>query len=213
MDCSSLASFPKRRKIPTATTTMPRGKRTNWKRMERGDSRGMSVMRGTEMQNAECRMQNDSTPTASAFCILHSALASAPRHHDEIRQIRLELRRRIRHHDGVLVTHRLAEPASDALRLLHEGDLVVVGHRLVLRLDHLDALERTDVDAELAPRAQLLDDLGLGDLFRLDARDEVAVLVLDRVDRAVDAADRAVDAALGMDVVLAAGRPPDGVGG
>src|SRR5205814_5829945 len=55
-------------------------------------------------------------------------------------------------------------------------------------------------------------DVGLRDLLRLDARDEVAVLVLDGVDRAVDAADGAVDAALGVDVVLPLGGAPDGVG-
>ena len=77
----------------------------------------------------------------------------------------------------------------------------------------LDALERADVDAELAAGAELLDDLGLRDLLRLDARDEVAVLVLDGVDRAVDAADGAVDAALGVDVVLPLGRAPDRVRG
>src|SRR6185369_12504311 len=118
----------------------------------------------------------------------------------------------LRHHDRILVAHRFAEATRDTLCLLHEGDLVVVGHRLVLRLDHLDAFERADVDAELAPGAQLLDDLGLRNLFRLDARDEVAVLVLDGVDRAVDAADRAVDAALGMDVVLPASGAPNRVG-
>src|SRR5206468_7156483 len=94
-----------------------------------------------------------------------------------------------------------------------EGDLVMVRHRLVVRVDHVDALERADVDAELASGAELLDDLGLRDLFRLHARDVVAVLVLDGVDRAVDAADRAVDAALRMDVVLPAGRAPNRVGG
>src|SRR4029077_11669247 len=45
------------------------------------------------------------------------------------------------------------------------------------------------------------------------ARDEIAVLVLDRVDRAIDAADRAVDAALRVDVVLAFGLAPNGIGG
>jgi hypothetical protein len=53
------------------------------------------------------------------------------------------------------------------LVLLDEGDLVVVGQRLVLRVDHADALERADVDAELATGAELLDDLGLGISFGL----------------------------------------------
>src|ERR1051325_2135938 len=159
---------------------MPRGKRTNWKRMERGDCLGMSgsVMRGTRMQNAECRMQNCSASN-SAFCIMHSAFSPPRPCDDEIRHIRLQLRRRLRHHDGVLVAHRLAEAAGHALVLFDEGDLVVIRHRLVLRLDHVDALERADVDAELAPRAELLDHLRLRDLLRLHARDVVAVLVLD----------------------------------
>ena len=58
------------------------------------------------------------------------------------------------------------------------------------------------------PGAKLLDDLGFRDLFRLDARDELAVLVLDGVDRAVNAADGAVDAALGVDVVHGRGPSP-----
>src|SRR5206468_11900176 len=104
--------------------------------------------------------------------------------------------------------YRLAQPAGHALVLLDEGDLVVVRHRFVLRVDHVDALERADVDAELASRAELLDHLRLRDLLRLHARDVIAVLILDRVDRAIDAADGAVDAALGMDVVLPASSPP-----
>src|SRR5205807_8699345 len=116
-------------------------------------------------------------------------------HHHEVRQIGLELRRRVGDDDRVLVTDRLAEPAGHALFLVDEGDLVMVGDRLVVRIDHLDALERTDVDAELTSRTKLFDDLGFRDLFRLHARNELAVLVLDGVDRAVDAADGAVDAA------------------
>src|SRR3954452_21377287 len=134
-------------------------------------------------------------------------------HHHEIRQVRFELRRRVGNDDRVLVADGFAEPACHALFLVDESDLVVVGHRLVVRVDHLDALERTDVDAELASRTKLLDDLGLRDLFRLDPGDEVAVLILDRVDRTIDAADGAVDTALRMDVVQAAGRSPNGVGG
>src|SRR5712692_11217987 len=187
---------------------MPRGKITNWRRMFRGDSFGMSDM------NAERRMKNEEIRAApflnSSFCILRSS--SRPRH-NEIGQVSLQLRGRIRHDDSVLVADGFAQPAGDAFVLLDECDLVVIGNRLILGIDHVDALERADVDAKLASRAQLLDHFGLRDFPRLDARDELTVLVLDGVDRAVNAAHRAVDAALGMDVVLAARRPPDGIGG
>src|SRR5260221_13990608 len=133
--------------------------------------------------------------------------------HDEVRQVALELRRRLGDDDGVLVADALAEPAGHALVLLDEGDLEGVRQGLVVRVDHLDAFEGADVDAELAAGAELLDDLSLRDLLRLHAGNEIAMLVLDGIDRAVDAADRAVDAALGVDVVHAAGRAPDGVRG
>jgi hypothetical protein len=87
----------------------------------------------------------------------------------------------------------------------------VVGQGLVIRVDHADALERADVDAELAPRAQVLDDLGFGNVLRLDPRDQLAMLVLDGVHRTVDAADRAVDAALRVDVILPLRLTPDRV--
>src|SRR5437867_2051769 len=132
---------------------------------------------------------------------------------DKIRQVTLQLRGRFRHHDRILIAHRFAQPAGDALVLLHEGDLVVIGYRLVLRLDHVDALERADVDAELASGAELLDHFGLRNVLRLYARDELAVLVLDGVDGAVNAADGAVDAPLRMNVVLAARLAPDRVRG
>src|SRR4051812_34133295 len=151
------------------------------------------------------------SPTADPR--LPTPASTSGSHHHEIRQVRLELRRRLGDDDRVLVANGFAEPAGHALFLVDEGDLVVVRHRLVVRVDHLDAFERADVDTELAPGAKLLDDLGFRDLFRLHARDEIAVLILDGVDRAVDAADRTVDAALGMDVVQAAGSPPYGVGG
>src|SRR5258706_5264032 len=162
-------------------------------------------------------MLNGSLPI-STFTIHHSPFNSShplpPRsEHHEVRQEGLELRRRFGDDDGVLVADALAEPAGDALVLLDEGDLVVIGQRLVLRLDHVDALEGADVDAELAPRAELLDDFRLGDLLRLHPRDEVAVLVLDGVDRAVDPAHRAVDAALHVNVEHATGLAPDGVRG
>src|SRR2546428_5850430 len=166
------------------------------------------------MQNAECRTKKN--PAAffsilhSAFCVLHSS--SRSRDH-KVRQVPFQLRRRIRNDDSVLVAHGLAEATGHALVPLDKGDLVVIGHRLVVRLDHGDAFERTDVDAELTSRAELLDHLGLRNVFRLDPGDELAVLVLDGVDRAVNAAHRAVDAALRMDVVLAACRTPDRVRG
>src|SRR5213593_4703696 len=150
----------------------------------------------------------------STFNIHHSTFPLPPSAGDnEVRQVSLQLRGCVRHHNRVLVAHRLAQPASDALVLLHEGDLVVIGYRLVLRLDHVDALERADVDAELASRAELLDHFSLRNVLRLYARDELAMLVLDGVDRAVDAADGAVDTPLGMNVVLAARLAPDRVRG
>src|SRR5207248_3126288 len=108
---------------------------------------------------------------------------------------------------------RLAEPAGDAFVLLHEGDLVVVGDRLVLRVDHADAFEGADVDAELATGAELLDHFRFRDVLRLHPGDEVAMLVLNRVHGTIDATDGAVDAALGVNVVLAARLAPDRVGG
>src|ERR1051325_10825159 len=148
------------------------------------------------------------------FSIFHFQFLLPPRaEDDEVRQIALQLRRRLRDHDRVLVADGLAEAAGDAFVLLDERNLVVIRQRLVLGVDHGDALEGADVDAELAPGAELLDDLGFGDFLRLDARDVVAVLVLDGVDRAVNAADGAVDAALSVDVELALGRSPDRVGG
>src|SRR5260221_9788735 len=149
----------------------------------------------------------------STFNSQHSHPLPPGPEYDEVRQVALELRRRLGDDDGVLVADALAEPAGYALILLDEGDLVVVRQGLVVRVDHLDAFEGADVDAELAAGAELLDDLSLGDLLRLHAGNEIAMLVLDGIDRAVDAADRAVDAALGVDVVHAAGRAPDGVRG
>src|SRR5687767_13255140 len=99
MVCSSEASLPKRKKIATAMATTPSGKTTNWKRIARGDSLGMSA-EGLVISSAGAR-------------------------HYEIRQIPLELRRRFRHYDRVFVAHALAQAAGDALVLLDEGDLVV----------------------------------------------------------------------------------------
>src|SRR6266511_666329 len=120
--------------------------------------------------NAECRTSNEESCELllkSSFCVLHSS----PRSRDnKVRQVPLELRVRVRLHDGVLVAHRLAKPAGDAFVLLHECDFVVIGHSLVLRLDHVDALEGADVDAELASRAELFDHFRLRDFLRLYAR-------------------------------------------
>src|ERR1700716_3979381 len=78
MECSSEASRPKRRKMATPTQTMPRGKRTNWKRVvledslgTSGDSLGLSDIGW--IQNAEFKMQNAKKTTVISFCILHFA--------------------------------------------------------------------------------------------------------------------------------------------
>src|ERR1039458_7892550 len=76
------------------------------------------------------------------------------------------------------------------------------------RVGHeMDAVERADVDAELARRAELAVHDRLRDVPRLDLHHEVAVLVLDAGDRAVNRAHGAVDAPLLVDhelLVLAA---------
>src|SRR5687768_7065640 len=187
--------------MATPMTTMPRGNTTNWKRMVFGDSFGTSeeggviVIRKPKAEGRSLRL-----------------LFSSPRSIDhEVRQIALELRRRVGYDDGVLVANRLAQAAGHALVLVDEGQLVVIGDGLVVRFHHVDAFERTDIDAELAPRAELLDHLGFGDVFRLDPGNVVAVLVLDGIDRAVNAADGAIDAACGVDVELPLLLTPDGV--
>src|SRR5262245_13951884 len=106
-------------------------------------------------------------------------------------QIPLRLRDRVRHEDRVLLADGLAQAAGDARPGVDLGDLV---ERLLERvLDQIDAVERTDVDAELATRAQVAVDDGLGDLLGLDLLDELPLLVLDARDGAVPRADRAID--------------------
>src|SRR5262249_18619624 len=107
-------------------------------------------------------------------------------------QIPLRLRDRVRDEDRVLLADGLAETAGDARAGVHLGDLVECLLKRVL--DQVDAVERADVDAELAAGAEVAVDDGLGDLLRLDLLDELPLLVLDARDRAVPGADRAVDA-------------------
>src|SRR5262249_12676209 len=66
-------------------------------------------------------------------------------------------------------------------------------------VDQVDAVERADVDAELAARAEVPVHDGFRDVLRLDLLDEDPRVVLDAGDRAVPGADRAVDAAIGVD--------------
>jgi hypothetical protein len=77
----------------------------------------------------------------------------------------------------------------------------------------MNTIERADVYAELAAGAVVHDNLGLWDLAWLDAGNEVAVLVLDAGDGAIDGADPAIDAALGVDDVQFLGLPADRVDG
>src|SRR5262245_20616594 len=102
-------------------------------------------------------------------------------------EIPLGLRDGVGHEDRVLLADGLAEPTGYARTRVHLGDLV---ERLLQRvLDQVDAVERTDVDAELATRAEIAVDDRLGDLLGLDLLDELALLVLDAGHRAVPRAD------------------------
>src|SRR5204863_3102585 len=98
--------------------------------------------------------------------------------------------------DGVLLAHGLAEPARHARARVHLGDLV---EGLLERVvDQIDAVERADVDAELAAGAEVAVHDRLGDVAGLDLLYELPLLVLDARDRAIAGADRAVDAAVGV---------------
>src|SRR5215475_1820129 len=126
-------------------------------------------------------------------------------------QIPLRLRDRVGHEDRVLLADGLAQAAGDARTRVHLGDLV---ERLLERvLDQVDAVERTDVDAEFAAGAEVAVDDGLGDLLGLDLLDQLPLLVLDAGDGAVPGADRAVDAAVGVDDVFLGLVAGDRVGG
>src|SRR5713101_2735549 len=76
----------------------------------------------------------------------------------------------------------------------------------------MDAVEGTGVDAVLASRAELRYDHRLWDVLGLDPLDQVAVLINDRVVRAVDAAHAAVDAQLRLDHVELLLDTRDGMG-
>src|SRR4030095_13089029 len=101
---------------------------------------------------------------------------------------------------GVLLTNRFAEPARDARPRLDLRDLV---KGLVEGIvDQVDAVEGTNVDAELAARAEVPVHDGLGDVLGPHLLDQLPLLILDAGDRAVAGADRAIDAAVRMDDVL-----------
>ncbi len=109
--------------------------------------------------------------------------------------------------DGIFDTDLLAEFAGDALLLEHVGDLLhlgqlsdVIGRIASVRRAHLDRVEGTDVDAELAARAHLLVHQRLRDLLGLDAPDGHPAVVVDGVEGTVDTAHRAVDAQIRVDV-------------
>src|ERR1035441_10363784 len=97
-------------------------------------------------------------------------------------------------------------PLSIPTDRVHLGHLVVevrserVGHEV-------NTVERADVDAELARRAELAVHDRLRDVLRLDLHHEVAVLVLNARDGAVNRAHGAVDTPVLVDhelLVLAA---------
>ena len=104
----------------------------------------------------------------------------------------------IGHDDRILVAHNLAQPTCHALLRDDFRHLVMARARVRRVVFHVNAVERTNIDAELTTRAVVHDDFRLRDLARLDARDEVAVLVLDARNGAINRAHPAVDTAFGV---------------
>ena len=99
---------------------------------------------------------------------------------------------RARDDDGVLDADLLAQLAGDAVLVDHDGDLACLREAVSAAINeplHLERLEGADVDAELAAGAEFFMDFSLRDLLRLDLFDEDLLVVVDRVDGAIDAAD------------------------
>ena len=130
-----------------------------------------------------------------------------------MRQHRRPVRRRIGNDNRVLVAHDFAQAARHAFFRDHFGDLVMPRARVRRVVLHVNAIERTDVHAKLAARAIVHDDFRLRDLARLDALDEIAELILDARDRAVDRAHAAINAAFRVDDVQLFRLAADGVDG
>ena len=108
-----------------------------------------------------------------------------------------ELRRTV-DGDASLDADGFTKLAADAFFFVHDGDLEelrVVGPGL-----HGNAIERTDVHAELAGRAGLRVDFGFGDGEWFDLFNDVADGIDDRLNRTVNAADTAIDAKRRIDV-------------
>lgn len=121
--------------------------------------------------------------------------------------------RSIRHNNGIFVADNLTEPACHAFLRHDFGHLVVDRTRACGVFDHVNAIERANVHAELAAGAVVHDDFRLRDLARLDAGDEIAVLILDAGDRAIDGTHPTIDAAFGMNDVQLLGLAADRVDG
>ncbi len=129
------------------------------------------------------------------------------------RQHRRPMGRSIRHDNGILVADDLAQPARHAFLRHDLGHFVVDRARERGVFLHVNAIERADVHAELAAGAVVHDDLRLRDLARLDAGDEVAVLVLNAGNGAINGAHPAIDAAFGVNDVQLLGLSADRVHG
>ena len=115
-----------------------------------------------------------------------------------MRQHRRPMGWRVRHDDRILVAHDLTKPARHALFRNDLRHLVMARTRVRRIFLHVNAVERTDIDTKLTTRAIVHDDLRLWDLAGLDARDEVAVLILNAGDRAIDRTHPTVDATFGV---------------
>ena len=117
-------------------------------------------------------------------------------------QHRRPVRRGVRHDDRILVAHDLAEPASHAIRRHDFRHLVMARPGIGRVIFHVNAVKRANIDAKLTARAIIENHLRLRDLTRLDAGDEISVLVLNAGYRAVDRADTAINAAFRVDDIL-----------
>ena len=99
---------------------------------------------------------------------------------------------RARDDDGVLDADLLTELAGDTVLVDHDRDLTRLGEAIAATVDealHLERLEGADVDAELASCAELFMNLCFRDLLGLDLLNDDLLVVVDRVEGAVDAAD------------------------
>src|SRR5262245_8783050 len=114
--------------------------------------------------------------------------------------------------DRAPATGIFAEAAAGALLLVEDGDAeeVAVG---ALGLAEVQRLERADLDAQLAARADavVLDDDRLRPLLAGERLTDIAHLVEDGLGRADDATGATIDAQVGIDDVDHVPGPGDGV--